>query len=284
MAREHPATDPPLLAHIHISRTGGSTLNHIMRSSYGTRHCPVEPWDTRWGEVAFGADDLKRLRRLYPRLRSIAGHRVFGYGDLDRDEPVSYVAWMRDPLKACASRFQHRVVFQGKPFDDFESWIERDWTRNRHTKAISGGNSAREAMRLIEEKRIFIGLTERYDESLLMLKTMVAPDLDISYEPVNVAADRSVSERLLGDPGTRAMIAESQAADLELYDYVKSELHPAYRQTYGGELVSDLERYRSSRRDSFNRFNLQTSRLKAYGLYRPALYLHRKTLGRRPQT
>lgn len=273
----HPRETPlPLLAHVHISRTGGSTLNHILRSSYGTRHCPVEPWESRWGPAPFDADDLQRLRRLYPRLRSIAGHRVYGYTNLDRDEPVSYFAWMRDPVKAVASRFQHRVVFQGKPFEDFDSWIERDWTRNRHTKAISGGDDAAEATRLIEDKQIFVGLTERYDESLVMLKGLVAPDLDISFQSVNVASDRSVSERLLNDERTLSRIIESQASDLELFDYVKNSLHPRLRQAYGESLEDDVADYRSTRRERFNRLNLFMSRAKAYGVYRPALYLHRR--------
>ena len=33
-----------VLVFIHINKTAGTTLRYILRSSYGTRHCDVEPW------------------------------------------------------------------------------------------------------------------------------------------------------------------------------------------------------------------------------------------------
>lgn len=272
-------SEASLLAHVHISKTAGSTLNHILRSSFGARHCPVEPWDQRYGDAPFSADDLRRLQRLYPRLRSVAGHRVFGYVDLSDDpNEVAYFALMRDPIKACASRFQHKVQRSGRPESGFDEWIEQDWAHNRHTKAISGSDSVERAIEIIAEKRIFIGLTEHFDESLLLLKNLVAPDLDIDYESVNVAKDKSVSQRLLADDRTREKIAEAQQADLELYRHVKQHLYPRYREAYGPRLDDDLARFQDAQDRSFNDLNVFLSRLKAQTIYRPRLFLHRKGL------
>jgi hypothetical protein len=33
-----------LLVFVHINKTAGTTLRYILRSSYGSRHCDVEPW------------------------------------------------------------------------------------------------------------------------------------------------------------------------------------------------------------------------------------------------
>lgn len=265
-----------LLVHVHISRTGGSTLNHILRSSYGARHCPVEPWDSQWGPEPFTLDDLRRLKKIYPRIRSIAGHRLYGYVDLDDgDTRASYFAMVRDPVKACASRFQHKVEYTGKGFAEFQSWIQKDWIRNRHVKAIAGTDDVNDAIRVIREKDIFMGLTERYDETVVLMRGLLAPDLDISYEKVNVASKRSVSEELLGDERLRAMIEEAQSADLELLGYVREVLWPEYTARYGDGLQDDVERF-SADRGSFNDLNILKSRLKAYTIYKPALYLHRK--------
>ncbi len=57
-------------------------VSHILRSSYGIRHCQVEPWHNRWQGAPFSAEDLQQLRRLYPNLKSIAGHRIMAYPDL----------------------------------------------------------------------------------------------------------------------------------------------------------------------------------------------------------
>ncbi len=271
------SSDDPLLVHIHISRTGGSTLNHVLRSSYGARHCPVEPWESRWGGSPFSAHDLRRLRKVYPDLKSVAGHRIFGYVDLEeKATDLRYFALMRDPIKACASRFQGKARRSGKTLNEFEDWIQKDWTRNRHTKSISGNDDVADAIRLIAEKNIFIGLTERFDESLLLLKRLVAPDLDISYKPTNVARDKTIAQRLLSNERTVQMLAESQEADLELYRYVKQELYPEYMRNYGSRLAEDVVIYRETRRNHFNRRNVVISRVKAYSVYKPALYLHRK--------
>lgn len=270
--------DEKLLVHVHITRTGGSTLNHILRSSYGMRHCPVEPWDSRWGPDPFTVEDLRRLRKLYPSLRSIAGHRVFGYVDLsDGDREAAYFAMTRDPVKACASRFQFKVETGKWKFEEFETWIQQDWIRNRHTQAIVGSDDVDAAMRLIRSKGIFMGLTERYDESMLLLRHRIAPDLNISYRPVNVASKRSVSQRLLADDRRRVIIEEAQASDIELLRRVKEELWPEYVEEYGPTFEADLADYRSSPGD-FNNWKIVLSRVKTYAVYKPALYLHRRRI------
>lgn len=264
-----------LLVHVHISKTAGSTLNHILRSSFGARHCPVEPWGTRWGAESFTVEDLRKLRRLYPNLKSIAGHRVFGYEDLeDGGIPTAYFALVRDPIKACASRFQHKVQRSGKDFTEFESWISNDWARNRHVRALAGTDSATDAIRMINDRGIFVGLTERFDQSILMLQRLVAPDLDVSYQRVNVASETTISQQLLSSDHYRAMIEEAQSADVELYRHVKDELWPKYRQAYGENLEEDEQLFAADRGD-FNKVNIARSRIKAYAIYKPALVLHR---------
>src|ERR671922_166082 len=99
-----------MLIFIHINKTGGNTLNHILRSSYGMRHCAVEPWHGLWGGPPFSAEDLQRVRKFYPNLKSIGGHRITGYVDYrPNGSELKYFTLMRDPLKRCASRFQFNV-------------------------------------------------------------------------------------------------------------------------------------------------------------------------------
>ena len=59
--------------------------------------------------------------------------------------------------------------------DGFEEWVvERAWSRNRQTKSIAGVAAATEAIRIIRAKRIFVGLAERFDESMVLLKALLA--------------------------------------------------------------------------------------------------------------
>jgi hypothetical protein len=266
-----------MLVFIHINKTGGNTVSHILRSSYGIHHCPVEPWHHQWKLPPFSSDDLKRLRKLYPNLKSIGGHRLTGYVDLrENGTEFRYFTLMRDPLTRCASRFQFNVQSRGKKDLVFEEWIQTDSPRNLATKWIAGVEDVAEAIRIIQEKNIFVGLTEHFDESMVLLKALLANDLNISYKRVNVARDNTLAKSLLANESTRQMLIEAQKADLELYNFVRRELYPAFQREYGPSLEADVARYRQTRSNGFNYRNLTLSRLKQYVVYKPLLCLYRR--------
>ncbi len=266
-----------MLVFIHINKTGGTTVTHIMRSTYGLRHCQVEPWHAKWTGPPFSADDLQRLRRLYPNLKSIAGHRIFGHVDLQEDDiGFKYFTFMRDPLKSCASRFQYKVQVSKKKNLVFEEWIQRDWTRNHQTKWIAGVDDVNKAIQIIQDKNIFVGLTERFDESMVMFKALIANDLNISYNRVNVARDKTIAKSLLTNESTRQLLIEAQQSDLELYNYVRQELYPTFQREYGPALEADVADYQQTRDNNFNNWNVTLSRLKQFILYKPLLFMNRE--------
>jgi hypothetical protein len=266
-----------VLVFIHINKTGGSTVRYILRSSFGLRHCEAEPWHARWTGSPFSTQDLQRLRKLYPRLESIGGHRITGYVDLQENgTEFKYFTFLRDPLKTCASRFQYNVQYRGKKNLIFEEWIQKDWPRNHQTKMIAGVADVNEAIRIIQEKNIFVGLTERFDESMLLLKTRIAENLNIAYRRVNVANNNTLAKDLLSNDRTRQMLVEANQADLELYDHVKQEIYPTFQREYGPSLEADVTDYQETMDNNFNYWNLTLSRLKQYMLYKPLIYLNQR--------
>jgi hypothetical protein len=269
--------DNPVLVFIHINKTAGRTVRYILRSSFGPGHCEAEPWHAQWTGPPFQSHDLQRLRKLYPRLRSIAGHRITGYVDLEENgTQFRYFTFMRDPLKTCASRFQYNVQYRKKKNLVFEEWIQRDWTRNHQTKMIAGRADVTEAIRILRAKQIFVGLTERFDESMVLLKRLVSNDLNISYKPVNVSRKSTLAESLLSNASTRQMLVEANQADLELYNFIRQDLYPASQREYGPSLEADVVDYQQTRRNAFDRWNLTTSRLKQFLIYKPLLVLNRR--------
>jgi len=271
-----------VLVFVHINKTAGSTVRYILRSSYGVRHCDVEPWHGANDGPPFSTADLPRLRKLYPRLASIAGHRVTGYADLEEEgTDFAYFTFLRDPLKLCASRFQYHVDHRRKKHLVFEEWIQREWLRNAQTQRIGGTQDAADAIRVIGERGMFVGLTERFDESMILLKALRASDLDIAYARVNVAKKDSIASTLLADARTRQLLVEANRSDLALYEHVSRELYPAFEREYGAGLVDAVLQHQGSARRSFNRRNLTLSRMKRHGLYRPMLKLYRGKSTRR---
>ena len=268
-----------MLVFIHINKTAGSTVRYILRSTYGVNHCEVEPWHAQWSDPPFSSEDLHRLRKLYPNLQSIAGHRVTGYMDLkEKGTDFQYFSFMREPLKTCASRFQYNIQYRKKKDLVFEDWIQKDWTRNRQTTIFAGIADVEKAIQIIKSKKIFIGLTERFDESMVLLKEFKAKELNIAYQPVNVAKKNSIAADLLANEKTRQLLVEANQADLQLYNYVKTELYPTFQREYGPSLETDVANYHINRNQNFNSLNIALSRFKQYLIYKPALYLNRKGL------
>ena len=267
-----------MLVFIHMSKTAGTTVSYILRSSYGLRHCQVEPWHARWTGPDFSSHDLQRLRRFCPNLKSIAGHRITGYVNLQENgTEFRYFTFMRHPLERHASYFQFKVQERRLKEHVFEEWVvQREWPRNQQTKSIAGVADVAEAIRIIKEKNIFVGLAEPFDESMVMLKALMANDLNISYKRVNVARENTIKERLLSTESTRQMLIEANQADLELYNFVRQELYPTYQREYGPSLQADVARYRQTLSNTFNYWNLTLSGLKQYLLYKPLLYLYRR--------
>lgn len=261
-----------MLAFVHIPRTGGTTTNWILRSTFGLHHCDVESWRSRW--ELFSADDLRLLRRFYPQLRSIAGHRVVPYMDLaEACSHIRYFTFLRDPLKRCASFFQFRIERHGDQME-FEDWIRREEAQNGQTRKITGTASVSAAIRMIERQEIFVGLLEYFDESLLLLKALVCPELSIAYQRRNVARDDALARNLLDSPSTRRMLIEANQADLELYDWVKRFLYPSYRRKYDGNLEQDMISFKQGVSE-LSRRDVILNRLYRNLVYKPALKTYR---------
>lgn len=263
-----------MLAFVHIEKTDGTSIFWILRSTFGIRHCDAQPWYARFTPTPFSPHDLRLLRRLYPRLESIAGHRITPYAGLEEVYPhIRYFAFLRDPLKRCASYFQYVTQLHGET-RAFEDWIQTEFPRNMETKRLTGSDDVNAAVRMIEEKDIFVGLVERFDESLLLLKSRVANNLNISYERLNVAFDNTPAQHLLRSERTRQMLVEANQSDLELHAYVEQQLYPAYRREYGTGLDQDVVNYQQNR-GRFDRRNVIVNRVYRNLVYKPALKLYR---------
>jgi hypothetical protein len=97
-----------MLAVVHIHKTAGTTLSGVLKHANGGTHCDVLAEDPQ--APFFSAEDLRHLRRFYPRLRSILGHDVRAYSDLETVMPdIEWVAFLREPLTRTASHYQYDV-------------------------------------------------------------------------------------------------------------------------------------------------------------------------------
>jgi hypothetical protein len=244
-----------MYAFVHIEKTGGTTLNGILRRSFGPRHCDIrlplvkrrkERHDHR-GIVE--AADLDRVRRLYRNLRGIAGHNVKPYSNLRTNYPeIEFFTFLRRPVSRFRSHFLNRAP--GHTQKAFNNWIDAEWVRNWQTKMIAGEPNAQKAIDLIGERFGFIGLTERFDESLLLMRHWLhEPELSVEYRSLNCinekrrardAARNKSDMSYLDSADVRARIQEVNAEDQKVYDFVESTIYPRQVAAFGDELHVDL--------------------------------------------
>lgn len=265
-----------MLAFIHIAKTGGQSIEWMLRSAFGAAHCEAADWGPPAADPMavtavvpkWGPADLRRLRRLWPGLRCVSGHPITLWAGLETVAPqLRYFAFMRDPVERGASHYAFQLANDRRPLP-WERWVDWPVHHDHQTKMLSRRADPDEAIRLIRAHGAFVGLTERFDESLVLLERLFRPGLDIAYVRRNTAAEKGPAAALLADPEKRSHLERMYAADRIVHQWVTSELYPEYVRAYGPQLAEDVARFQQ-RRHRVNQINIRLNRI-ANRLYFPA--------------
>jgi hypothetical protein len=273
---------------VHIEKTAGRTVRAVLLRSFGSGHCEIRtPYAKREPEiddrrVAVTGGDLRKVRRFYRNLRGIAGHNVKAYSDLHVAFPeVRYFTWLRDPVKRYLSHFKNRSRAYAR--EDFERWADKTWTHDWQTRMIAGEANAQKAIELLSGRIGFVGLTETFDESLLMLGQWLGePGFRPEYRPVNQLAGKqrardSAREQAdlsyLDTPEVRERLRAINALDQQVYDFAVRDCHARQRAAYPGDLAADVATMRERNQNLAEWTEPLSSRLLRNWVYKPALVL-----------
>jgi hypothetical protein len=278
-----------MYAFVHIEKTAGTTLNAILRRSFGLQHCDIRlplvkrRMDRHDHRALVEAADLDRVRRLYRNLRGIAGHNVKPYADLRAKFPqIEFFTFLRNPASRFRSHFLNRAP--GHTQEAFDLWIATDWVRNWQTKMIAGEPNAQKAIDLIGERFGFVGLTERFDESLILMRSWLRePTLPIEYRSLNCISEkrrardaaRSTSDMsYLDSAEVRARIQEVNAEDQKVYDFVVSAIYPRQVAAFDGDLQLELDELRLKNLFASNLEEPFAGRFMRNYIYKPLLHCY----------
>ncbi len=172
----------PLLVSLHIPKTGGGTLLEVLSTKFGDRlqraYQPPRPGSSR--SDSDGWPDI-------PDPQCIHGHAVVDrFGELIASCPTSrWITFLREPLASAVSFYHHmrRHVPWGPnraAFDDrgLQHYVLHQYNHDRYTKNV-------DRCRAFAGEFFFVGVNERFDESLLVLYRLLDWD-PIPYRPRNV--------------------------------------------------------------------------------------------------
>jgi len=246
-----PAHDETIIF-LHLPKTAGSTLGAIVKRQY-----PPEAVYLRYAGPGIGPfqEILALPEPQRARLRLLMGHLPFGIHET-LPRPARYVTILREPVERVVSHYyfvrrrpdhhlHETVTSRRMTLRDFvESGIARELENGQTTwMGWSPELIARDdrsspellvrATRNLEDRFVVAGLTERFDETLLVMRERLGWTRSIWYRQENVTRNRPALAEI--DEDTRALIVERNGLDIELYRYVRdrfereiSDLGPAF--------------------------------------------------------
>jgi len=222
--------DAPLVF-LHVPKTGGTTLAAVINRHYAG----VPTYSIKGADIPGGVERLRALpAEQRAAIRLLKGHQSFGLHEY-LAPGARYLAMLRHPVGRVASHYNYllsnsthvlhaQLKQSGLDLAQYASSRLFPELDNGQTRLIAGVWDDRalveadlqQAIANIEQHFAWVGLMERFDESLVQLG-MSLGWLDIRYRKRNVSERATAS---LIDERARAAILQSNALDLRLYDYV----------------------------------------------------------------
>lgn len=224
-----------MLIFLHQQKTGGLTIRLLLKRNYSRQFhfASVRNVNERYEKFLSLTDAEKK------NLDLIFGFIPYGIHD-ELPQAADYLTFMRHPVERTISmyyfanrtenswvreRYDHPISFE--EFLDVMPRIDNHMTRaflygkpdtlEAFRREPLPDDALEQAIDNIEKHFPIIGLTERFDESLLMIKRRYNWK-SIHYHPVNVRPSWQKKEPLTKE--IRQKIEEKVTVDLALYEYV----------------------------------------------------------------
>lgn len=230
---------------LHLPKTAGTTLHNIINRQYPRQAIHSFGPDAVAAVAAFRA--MPEAERA--NIRLLKGHMPFGLHTY-LPQPAAYFTMLRDPVDRVISEYYFArrnpahylhwlIVEQNLSLVEALEAQVHVMLNDAQTRLLSGvwgevpfGEMTAE--HLEQAKRnlahcTIVGLTERFDESLLLLQRAFGWQ-DIRYRRANVTPERPPKESF--EPAALQIIRQAQPLDLELYDYAR-QLFNEQKKKYG---------------------------------------------------
>jgi hypothetical protein len=226
--KARPGTDHCIIF-LHLPKTGGVTLRRTLKWKYS----PMMTFETLT-KPAESFDEVPLEKRR--NLRVLNGHLNYGVHEYI-PQRCEYITLLREPIARVISYYYYilghpkhwrheELVRSGMSLDEFvrtspDRGVENDQTRmlaGRGAGELDAGSLGRDALDEAKrnlEKFLVVGLTERFDESFILVRRALGWRFPL-YATANVAdRPKSASEAAI------EVIRRRNQLDLELYDFAR---------------------------------------------------------------
>ncbi len=229
---------------IHIEKAGGSTIHNWLKY-YLPNYLSLRPWFFWSNEEKnyLSSRELGVLKLLHPRLKGIGGHTTRQYLKYEKvlDKNINYFTFIREPTSRYLSHFQFQKHKMNIDWT-LENFINEPRFNNYMTIRIAGKPCAKTALKLLRNNYCFVGLVEKFNESILLLtRVLDIENLEPLYEKVNEGNPENQIEFPELTRDLQRKIYENNEQDIILYNEVKKIVYEEQVKAYTGTLELDLE-------------------------------------------
>jgi hypothetical protein len=220
-----------MLVFTHIEKTAGTSLKFIFRNTFGLKHCD----SLKNKKNIFTQKDLIHAKKIFPDIKCISGHNLFEPTKYLEDDNMFFLTILRNPIVRTASFYQD-FCLRGSTKMDFDEWIEDKAKHNMQTKRIAGEEDVEKAKKILRDSYSFVGLTERFDDSLKLLSVVCPEPLNLKYKKKLIATNNEIKNQLISTDSTLKKLQDANKLDIDLYNYVFEELFPQRLKEYQEEV------------------------------------------------
>jgi len=253
-----------MLAFTHIPKTAGTTLNYILQKNFGSKlHAIIQRNGRR-----YSYQDLKNDQFLFRNAHCISGHVLKPFIDYKEfNGQLQWFTFFRDPINRYVSQYIHQQTSKNENYlMPIEKWGEKYQRSNWQTKWIAGEEDLLAAKQILTEKFVFVGITEKFDESINIMKDSFNLTLDITYnEPKMLVRNDKLKNDLLKErfDELQQFYKDQNNLDIQLYDHVvKNVFNQQQLKNKDNRPVIKLNKITESK-------NLLAYKIKRNLLYRP---------------
>ena len=277
------ATSDQVPLFLHLPKTGGTTLadciydqckaseDSRLEDGYLVNGVYYYPGGFhREGDAAVPAKAIQALARL--DIRAVVGHFSFGIHAYVRT-PWTYVTLLRHPVDRVISLYHHirkeedsrfHEIVRGMTIEDFTMRLSCREADNDQTRRISGDDpefGACSSSTLAKAKdnlrRYFsvVGVTEHFDETLLLIKCALGWVEECYYLPNLVNKDRPASGSL--PQKSIDAILERNQLDAALYEFAKELLYERISDQ-GPDFGREIQQFKASNAEYIAKYGVTT--------------------------
>jgi hypothetical protein len=235
-----------MICFVHIEKAAGTTLHHILSQNYKS-YMRLSPfyWPVVEKDV-ITAREIRWLMRFFPFTSGFGGHGVRSYLDYEKAARASfdYITVVREPIARFRSHFLHQRERMGIPWP-LDTFIAEPRFHNIMTRKICGKDDV-EAAKDMLRNYAFVGLIERFDESMVLLRQAIShgKPLNVHATPTNVAPKSRYNQWAEELEKRHDDMVRANALDIELYRFVVEELYPRQVEAFPGDLDAQVEKLR----------------------------------------